>query len=152
MEVHARAPDPLSNKGDMAKNWHRWKEDFVIFMKVTGYINKPDQDRANILKNRIGKIGIDAIEDISFDNPQDRDNMDILIRKLEEYFDPPKNEIVERYSFFTMKKKQNESIEQYINDLRVRFFHSRDALSSLRLILYYRTFYIAHWILHIAIR
>lgn len=114
MESHARAPDPLTKDGDLASNWHSWKEDFIIFMKVTGYIDKPNEIRANLLKNRIGKIGIEAIQSISFDNIQDKDDMDILIEKLENYFNPPKNEVVERYQFFTRTKKQNESIEQYI--------------------------------------
>lgn len=122
MEVHARAPDPLTNDGgDMAVNWHSWKEDFIIFMKVTGYIDKPNEVRANLLKNRIGKIGIDAIQNMAFDKPQDKDDMDILIAKLEDHFNPPKKEIVERYQFFTTSKKQRESIEQYISNLKVCF-------------------------------
>lgn len=119
MEAHARAPDPLTKSNDMASNWHSWKEDFIIFMKVTGYIDKPNEIRANLLKNRIGKIGIDAIQAMSFDNPQDKDDMNILIAKLEEFFNPPKNEVVERFQFFTRDKKQNETIEQYINILKV---------------------------------
>ncbi|XP_072759356.1 uncharacterized protein [Anoplolepis gracilipes] len=118
MEAFARAPDPLTKTNDMASNWHSWKEDFIIFMKVTGYIDKPNEFRANLLKNRIGKIGIDAIQTMSFDNPQDKDDMDILIAKLEEFFNPPKNEVVERYQFFIRDKKQTETIEQYINILR----------------------------------
>ncbi|XP_050449417.1 uncharacterized protein LOC126850444 isoform X2 [Cataglyphis hispanica] len=118
MEAHARAPDPLTISNDMANNWHSWKEDFIIFMKVTGYIDKPNEIRANLLKNRIGKIGIDAIQTMTFDNPQDKDDMDILIAKLEEFFNPPKNEVVERYQFFTQDKKENETIEQYINILK----------------------------------
>ncbi|XP_024884717.1 uncharacterized protein LOC112462882 [Temnothorax curvispinosus] len=118
MEAHARAPDPLTKDGDMASNWQCWKEDFIIFMKVTGYMDKPNEIRANLLKNRIGKVGIEAIQNISFDNMQDKDDMDILIKKLEEYFNPPKNEVVERHQFFTRSKKQNESIEQYINILK----------------------------------
>ncbi|KYN40815.1 hypothetical protein ALC56_04705 [Trachymyrmex septentrionalis] len=118
MEVHARAPDPLTIDGDMASNWQSWKEDFIIFMNLTGYIDKPNEVRANLLKNRIGKVGIDAIQNFSFDNVEDKDNMDILIQKLENYFNPPKKEVVERYNFFTRAKKQNESIEQYINILK----------------------------------
>ncbi|XP_018049915.1 PREDICTED: uncharacterized protein LOC108688250 isoform X1 [Atta colombica] len=118
MEVHARAPDPLTIEGDMASNWQSWKEDFIIFMNLTGYIDKPNEIRANLLKNRIGKVGIDAIQNFSFDNVEDRDNMDILIEKLENYFNPPKKEVVERYHFFTRVKKQNETIEQYINILK----------------------------------
>ncbi|KYN09594.1 hypothetical protein ALC57_18286 [Trachymyrmex cornetzi] len=119
MEVHARAPDPLIIDGDIASNWQSWKEDFIIFMNLTGYINKPNEIRANLLKNRIGKVGIDAIQNFSFDNVEDKDDMDILIEKLEKYFNPPKKEVVERYNFFTRAKKKNESIEQYINILKM---------------------------------
>lgn len=119
MEVHARAPDPLVQNRDMASNWQSWKEDFIIFMKITGYIDKPNVIRANLLKNRIGKVGLEAIQNISFDNIEDKDDMDILIKKLEEYFNPPKKEVVERNQFFKRSKKQNESIEQYINILKV---------------------------------
>lgn len=119
MEVHARAPDPLAMGDDMASNWHSWKEDFIIFMKITEYIDKPNEIRANFLKNRIGKVGIDAIQSFTFDKPEDKDDMDILIAKLEEHFNPPKKEVVERYHFFSRAKKQNETIEQYINILKV---------------------------------
>lgn len=118
MEQYARAPDPLTKADDMVSNWHSWKEDFIIFMKVTGYIDKPNEIRANLLKNRIGKVGIDAIQKISFDKPEDKDDMDILIAKLEEFFNPPKNEAFERFQFFTRDRKQNETIEQYINILK----------------------------------
>ncbi|XP_011331521.2 uncharacterized protein LOC105275970 isoform X1 [Ooceraea biroi] len=118
MEAHARAPDPLVADGDMANNWQSWKDDFIIFMKITGYKDKPNESRANFLKNRIGKVGIDAIQNISFDKPEDKDDMDILIAKLEEYFNPPKKEVVERYQFFTISKKQNETFEQYVNKLK----------------------------------
>ncbi|KAL0118296.1 hypothetical protein PUN28_009147 [Cardiocondyla obscurior] len=118
MEAFARAPDPLTKDGDLATNWKSWKEDFIIFLKLTGYINKPSDDRANLLKNRIGKIGIDAIQNIPFDDEKEKDDMDILIVKLEEYFNPPKNEVVERYQFFTTCKKPNESIEEHINVLK----------------------------------
>lgn len=120
METHARAPDPLSKDGDIASNWQNWKEDFIIFLKATGYNNKSNIIRVNLLKELIGKVGIEAIENISFDNMQDKNNIDILIKKLEEYFNPSKKEVVERYKFFTTRtKKQNESIEQYISILKV---------------------------------
>ncbi|XP_032672304.1 uncharacterized protein LOC116844617 isoform X2 [Odontomachus brunneus] len=140
MEAHARAPDPLTNVGNMTNNWHSWIEDFIIFMKVTGYIDKPNEIRANLLKNRIGKVGIDVIQNMSFDNPQDKDDMDIIVKKLEEHFNPPKNEVIERYQFFTKCKNPNQTIEQYINNLKEKaktcnFKEMTDSLIRDRIIL-----------------
>lgn len=112
-------PNCLKKTDDMANTWRSWKDDFIIFMKLTGIINEPSKICANFLKNLIGEIGLDAIQSISFDKPQDKDNIDILIAKLDEFFNSPKNEVAERYQFFIRDKKQNETIEQYINVLRV---------------------------------
>ncbi|XP_036140436.1 GATA zinc finger domain-containing protein 14 isoform X2 [Monomorium pharaonis] len=119
METHARPPAPLRKDGDMASNWQNWKEEFLIFMKVTNYMERESTDkRACRLKNLIGTIGIEAIRNITFDNEQDKDNMDILIEKLDKYFIPTKKEVVERHQFFRISKKQNDSIEHHITLLR----------------------------------
>ncbi|XP_036140440.1 uncharacterized protein LOC105828516 isoform X2 [Monomorium pharaonis] len=119
METHARPPAPLRKDGDMASNWQNWKEEFLIFMKVTNYMERESTDkRACRLKNLIGTIGIEAIRNITFDNEQDKDDMDILIEKIDKYFIPTKKEVVERHQFFTTSKKQNESIEHHVTLLK----------------------------------
>ena len=121
MESDARPPEKLSNSESMDRNWNRWKHDFLIYMKLTGGINKPEDEKAAWLKNLIGQVGLEAIETITFDNPDDKENMTILLQKLEEYFDPPKNEIFERNKFFQRSKKNTESIDAYIEDLKVSY-------------------------------
>ncbi|XP_036140429.1 uncharacterized protein LOC105835272 isoform X2 [Monomorium pharaonis] len=119
METHARPPSPLRKDGDMASNWQNWKEEFIIFMKVANYMEQePSDKRANCLKNFIGRVGIEAIRNITFDSEQDKDDMDILIEKLDKYFIPTKNEVFERHQFFTASKWQNESIEHYVTLLK----------------------------------
>ena len=124
MEVHARAPEPLSNKGPMDKNWQMWKKDFLIFMKASGGIKKTEEEKASFFMNLIGRVGQEALENIKFEDSEN-DNLEILLKKFDEYFDPPKREVEERYKFFTRSKKNNETIEDYINDLKVRnpFFY-----------------------------
>ncbi|XP_033228674.1 uncharacterized protein LOC117180342 [Belonocnema kinseyi] len=119
MESDARPPGKLSDKGPMSRNWKRWKQEFLIYMKLTGGMNKPEDEKAAWLKNLIGQVGLEALESISFDSPDDKENMTIIIQKLEELFDPPKNEIEERYKFFSRSKKASESIDAYIEDLKI---------------------------------
>ncbi|XP_076241290.1 uncharacterized protein LOC143183573 isoform X2 [Calliopsis andreniformis] len=115
MESLIRPPEPLSGVGNMSQNWQKWKKDFRIFMKVS---NNLKQSKAYLLRSHIGKVGLDAIERVIPEDSKEKDDVNILITKLDAYFDPPKNETVERYNFFTRSKKKGESIESYINDLK----------------------------------
>lgn len=117
MNIYVRPPDPLSDNGDITQNWKQWKKDFMIFMNVSNLMDKPKEEQAYLLRSYIGKIGQNAIEKIV--SIKERDDMNILLAKLDKYFCPSKNEIVERYNFFNLKKKKDESIETYITQLKV---------------------------------
>lgn len=116
MDGTIKPPAPLSNKGDMVENWIRWKKDFIIFIELSNYNDKPQEIKAFLLRNYIGEFGQSVIQKIVFENTADRDDMHKLLTKLDAHFNP--NEIVARYSFLTRYKKQNESIEDYISDLK----------------------------------
>ncbi|XP_031370833.1 formin-J-like isoform X2 [Apis dorsata] len=118
MNIYVRPPDPLSDNGDIAQNWKQWKKDFMIFMNVTNSMDKPKEQQAYLLRSYIGKIGQNAIEKIISTNLKERDDMNVLLAKLDKYFCPSKNEVIERYNFFNSKKKKDESIETYITQLK----------------------------------
>lgn len=115
---YAIEPSPLSRTGDLVKNWYRWKETFSIFMRSAGYADYSSADKAAILRNKIGLVGLEALDEIKFENELDADNVDIVLEKLTSYFDPPAKESVERYKFFTRTKEANETFETYVNDLK----------------------------------
>lgn len=116
MEAYAKAPEPMKSCGEMYKNWRRWKEEFKIFIIASGLKNESSSNKAVLLQNLIGKKGLEAIENLS---SMEKDNIDKLMMKLDEYFDPPKTEKTLRHEFFTRAKKEGEGINEYILDLQV---------------------------------
>ncbi|XP_029050026.1 uncharacterized protein LOC114879356 [Osmia bicornis bicornis] len=114
MEGTIKPPGPLSNKGNMAENWMRWKKDFMIFLELSNFIDKSQDIKAYLLRNYIGEVGLNVIQKI---NVADRDNIYALLAKLDTFFNPV-NEVEARYNFFTRHKQRNESIEAYITDLK----------------------------------
>ncbi|XP_043682895.1 uncharacterized protein LOC122636083 [Vespula pensylvanica] len=116
MENHIRPPQPLSNNSP--KTWLLWKEEFIIFMKLLGHMSRPEYYKANLFKNFIGPVGLEIISKLSFDHPNDKDNLDIIIKKIDEYHNPPRKEIERRYQFFNSSMKSNETIENYIQSLK----------------------------------
>ncbi|XP_076395148.1 uncharacterized protein LOC100883608 isoform X2 [Megachile rotundata] len=117
MEGTIKPPAPLSNTGDMAQNWTRWKKDFLIFMELSNYNDKSQDIKAYLLRNYIGEYGQSIIEKIVFENAADRDDMNKLLVKLDGHFTPI-NEVMARFLFFSRFKQQKESIEDYISDLK----------------------------------
>lgn len=117
MEGFARAPAPLSDAKPMDKTWKMWKQEFIIFLKAAGFDKKTNEEKAFCLMNQIGRVGLAAMQEMHFESDEEKD-YDILINKFDEYFDPPKRETEERFKFYTRSKKNNESIEAYIADLK----------------------------------
>ncbi|XP_047365977.1 uncharacterized protein LOC124955493 [Vespa velutina] len=116
MEHHIRPPQPLSN--NLPKTWFIWKEEFLIFMRLLGHMSRPENYKANLFKNFIGPIGLEIITKLTFNHPNDKENLDILLKKIDEYHNPPKKIIETRYTFFNSFMKTGETIENYIQTLR----------------------------------
>lgn len=120
MEVYSiLPPQPLSKVGDVCENWQRWKKDFLLFLKASNNLKKSDDLKAYLLRSQIGKVGQDAIEKIIPQNSKDKDDINILLARLDLHFSPKNKQVVDRYNFFTRSRKSKESIEEYIEDLKV---------------------------------
>ena len=119
--MNLNKPKPFTpKKNQIGKDWRIWKKGFLIYLKLTGgYENCTEEERAAFLLNLMGSEAVKAIENISFDHPSERNDMDILIMKFDEIFDPPPNEVLERYKFFSRTKGAKEDIENYVAVLKV---------------------------------
>lgn len=119
MELYVQPPGHLSGEGDITENWKRWRNDFFIYLKASNYVKKSIDVQAYLLKQHIGEFGQAAINKITFSHSKDKDNIHTLVEKLNSVFEPPKNELIERYNFFTRVKKRTETLENFIDDLKV---------------------------------
>lgn len=126
MEQFARRPDELSSKGPMDVNWRNWKQQFLIFLKASGALDKPTDVKASLMMNLIGQAGLEIFHTFTFDPPSESEDLDLLMKKFDDYFDPKKSEAHERYVFFTSVKKNGDSLEQYISEMRVNNFLTSD--------------------------
>ncbi|XP_016840581.1 uncharacterized protein LOC100121915 isoform X2 [Nasonia vitripennis] len=115
-------PDPFKpNKNQIGQDWKIWKKEFLIYLRLSGCYEKcTEEERALILVNLMGTEGVRAMEQMTFDEPEEKHDMDILIKKFDQIFDPPLNEAEERYKFFSRRIRANENIDNYVADLKTR--------------------------------
>lgn len=120
MEPTKPRPFSPSNKNETPKEWKRWKQEFLIYLRLSGgYDDYSEEERALFLQNLMGIEAIKAMEKISFDHENETKDMDILLMKFDEIFDPPSNEVEERFKFFSRRKNEKETIDDYVSDLEV---------------------------------
>ena len=118
-------PNPFTpKKNQINKDWEVWKKEFKMYLKLSGGYEKfSEEQRAFLLINLMGTEAFIAMNQISFDDPEnDVKDMDILIQRFDQFFNPPLIEAKERFKFFSRRKSDKESIEDYIAALKVSLY------------------------------
>ncbi|CAK1554171.1 unnamed protein product [Leptosia nina] len=110
---HARPPSALSmaegGPVSRADAWKRWKQQFMIFLKASGVQTEPASVQS----------GFDVYETFTFEKEEDKDDICVLLKKFDAYFDTKGNITLTRYKFFTRVQEDGESIQQYVTALRL---------------------------------
>lgn len=111
-------PTEISWQGSMSENWRFFKQRYEIFIIASGNEAKDGRTKTALLLNAIGDRAIKLYNGFNFEKPEHRFEFEKVIEKFEEHFNPEKNEIYERYKFFTRNQNEGESYEDYSVALR----------------------------------
>ena len=115
-----RLPGPLDLSGNEAENWRRYLEDFDIYLVRSEKEGKKDNVKIALLLNCGGRGLVDIFNTLSFEDPEDKTKYKDVLAKLSVYFEPKQYITYERYRFFTRVQKVDESIDDYITDLKIK--------------------------------
>ncbi|CAG9818604.1 unnamed protein product [Phaedon cochleariae] len=108
----------MSFKGNLANSWEFFKQMFEIYLRAARLIGEDDSYKAVVLLNTVGDGVIKIYNNIQFETAEDKNVYWKIIEKLDEYFIPTKNVTYEWNVFFTRNMKADESIDEYVNELR----------------------------------
>lgn len=103
----AIVPSKFISKDDFFTTWLSWKDEFLT------YIKDIDKEEANrniwgiMLLNRMGPVGQEIYRTFSFYDKNTEEDINVLIKKFD------------IYCMYRDKKKVNEDIDKYVNDLKV---------------------------------
>lgn len=112
-------PEALIFQGNLSVNFDIFEREFNTYMVASEKDTKPESVKVAILLNIIGK---DARQkyytwDISR-VPEDKLNLEDVIKAFRDYCNPRSNEICQRIKFYNRKQKANESFDDFLTDLR----------------------------------
>lgn len=121
---HARPPAELNMEGaggpvSRGDAWRKWRQQFMLFVKASGVHTEPSSVQASLLVNLIGSDGFDIYQTFAFEKEDERDDVNVLLKKFDSYFGTKPNITLMRYKFFTRNQEDGESIQQYVTALRL---------------------------------
>ena len=80
MKVLCKLPKGLGANGNLNENWHKIRQNFDIFLKVTNNIIKSDEVKIAILLNIVGKDDIELYNKFNLQEAEKKDLAKVLQR------------------------------------------------------------------------
>ena len=112
-------PDPLQlSSGNVSQNWKRFKQKGSNYELAIGTARKEDPIRVAAFLTVIGDKALEVYNDFTWYSDEDKVKMDKVMERFEQYCEPHKNTIYERYLFFSRGQESGEPIDKYATVLR----------------------------------
>ncbi|CAL9686008.1 unnamed protein product [Knipowitschia caucasica] len=113
-----RPPEELKLSGNVNENWKSFRQSFELYLLAAGLDDADEKRKVALLLTVAGRGALDVFNTFQFD---DEDyGLNDVVTKFEDYCTPRRNETYERYVFRNRMQNENESIEQYVTDLRLK--------------------------------
>ena len=121
MEIFKQPPSNSFTSGNLAEQWRRWEQQFRVYYTAAELVKKEAKTRVAILLHCAGPEAQDIHSNFVFsDTDGDRaSDYNSVLKKFKEYCEPRKNEVFEWYKFWQRDQHEGETIDQWVNDLRI---------------------------------
>ena len=125
MAMPTNIPLPAKREvtGNLATNWkvfiRAWKNyEIAARLKDPSKPNENKLLRTATFLTCLESDAMDIYEGFKFDNDMDKDDIDIVITKFEEYCVGQRNEKFERYNFNMRVQQEGETVDAYVTTLK----------------------------------
>ena len=112
-------PEALNLDGtNLAESWRQWKQRFELFSLASGLSSKDAKIQAATLLHVIGPAALEIYNTFTWADEGDKQKVEVILVKYEAYCIPRTNVTWERHVFNTRHQHSDETIDQYVTDLR----------------------------------
>ena len=118
---HFRPPEPFSFEGtNVADRWRRWEKQFKNYFVASEISKKAKKVQVAILLHCAGPEAQEVHEQFVFGEGVATDDYEIVLGKFKDYCQPRKNTVYERYRFWSRDQSQDESVDKWVKELRLK--------------------------------
>ena len=116
---HLQPPSQLNvHDPGVAALWTAWKERWECYSIATKIGEEDATVQASILLTVIGPEAHAVFRTFTWDNADDKNDPEKIIKAFDDYFEPTKHATYERYRFNMRNQEAGETIDQYTTTLR----------------------------------
>jgi len=108
-----KPPGALVLEGNLSENWRRWVQCFDLYLTALGKIEQDEKGQCAILLHKFSEEVLQICNTFRFATGEDPNRIADLKKKFEDYYNPRKNTVFERYKFWECKQQEGESIDQF---------------------------------------
>ena len=110
-------PNSLCLSGNVSENWRRFKQQLEIYFIASGQDEAHNKVKVSLLLNFGGEEAIEVFNTFTFETEDDKWIYKTVLSKFEEYCNPRKNVVFERYMYWKTTQEE-ETVDQYVTTLR----------------------------------
>ena len=110
-------PSKMEMTGDLPSSWEFFRDSWKSYAIATKLDQKDKKIVAATLLSVMGKECLHVCRNLPM-TEDERQDADVILTKLGEYFEPKRNTIYERYVFNSRSQKPGESFDQFLAELR----------------------------------
>lgn len=118
MAEHAKPPEEMNFKTDIATNWKLWKQKFNLYLRASGKTSKQDDVKIAILLNLLGDEGLHIFNTFEYKDGESENCLKTVLQKFDEHCDPIKSAVYEHFKFFKRDQMVGETIDQFVTALK----------------------------------
>ena len=96
---HVKPIGPLRMNGNVAENWLKWKQRWLLYAKASEVDLKDEETQCAVFLHTIGEEAFEVYDTFLF-TESEANKVEPLMAKLEAYRSPKRNVTYERYLFF----------------------------------------------------
>ena len=113
------APEKMCLEGNLSQNWKRFRRQFENYAIASRLNREEDQEyQVSVFLAVFGPDACEIFDNIKFDDEDDKNDLQKVMEKLQDFFVGDTHEAFESYKFHLRKQEASESIEGYIAALR----------------------------------
>ena len=107
-----------ASRENLEQAWKRFQRQWRNYEVATRLIEESPQYRTAVFLAIAGEEAAELHETFQFMGPGDKDDINKVLKKFDDYFVRRTNEAYESYRFNARRQEENETLEQYVTSLR----------------------------------
>lgn len=110
--------------GNISENFKKWKRQIEVYLAASGASAKNKEIQVAIILHCAGPKVIEIFDQFTQDgtgeSENDAEDPDKVLKKIEAYCNPRKNEVLESHRFWSVTFEEAQGFEPFLTEIRAR--------------------------------